>query len=131
MNWPDAESLIAAVENEHGNEISQRQLPLRAFLAIGLMVAGVGMTAYGIFVLFAFWRTMQLDAGQFAQPTSSPAEKIINEGISQYNLANNLMMVVNAVPFAFQIIFFGAALMAASYFGMKQVWMDIFGFLGI
>ncbi len=56
LNWNEAEQLIALVEAQHKRTIAVRQTPLLLFLSIGTLVIGLGLLAFNMQVLLAFFQ---------------------------------------------------------------------------
>jgi len=56
MNWKEAEQLIALVEAQHRRVIATHQSPLLLFLSIGTLLLGLGLLAFNMQILFAFFQ---------------------------------------------------------------------------
>ena len=56
LSWKDADRLIARVEAQHQRTIVSRQTPLLLFLSIGTLLLGLGLLAFNIQILFAFFQ---------------------------------------------------------------------------
>lgn len=56
MNWKDAERLITLVESNHKRTIATGQTPLLLFLSIGTLLLGIGLLAFNMQVLLAFFQ---------------------------------------------------------------------------
>ena len=56
LDWKDAERLIASVEAEHKRTIATRQTPLLLFLSIGTLLIGIGLLAFNMRILLAFFQ---------------------------------------------------------------------------
>lgn len=56
LNWKEAEQLIALVEARHGRSIAGRQTPLLLFFSIGTLLLGIGLLAFNLQVLAAFFQ---------------------------------------------------------------------------
>lgn len=56
LNWKEAEQLIALVESQHRRTIATRQTPLLLFLSIGTLLIGIGLLAFNMQVLLAFFQ---------------------------------------------------------------------------
>lgn len=56
LNWKEAEQLIALVESQHRRTIATRQSPLLLFLSIGTLLLGLGLLAFNLQILFAFFQ---------------------------------------------------------------------------
>jgi hypothetical protein len=56
LNWKDAERLITLVEANHRRTIATRQTPLLLFLSIGTLLLGIGLLAFNMQVLLAFFQ---------------------------------------------------------------------------
>jgi len=56
LNWRDAERLIDLIEAQHGRTIATRQTPLLLFLSIGTLLLGIGLLAFNMQFLLAFFQ---------------------------------------------------------------------------
>lgn len=56
LQWKDAERLITLVESQHKRTIGTRQAPLLLFLSIGTLLIGLGLLAFNMQVLLAFFQ---------------------------------------------------------------------------
>ena len=56
LNWREAEQLIALVEVQHKRAIAGHQTPLLLFLSIGTLLLGIGMLAFNMEILMAFFQ---------------------------------------------------------------------------
>ena len=56
LNWKDADELITTVEAKHKRTIATRQTPLLLFFSIGTLLLGIGLLAFNIQILFAFFQ---------------------------------------------------------------------------
>jgi hypothetical protein len=56
LQWKDAERLIALVEAQHRRTITTRQSPLLLFLSIGTLLIGIGLLAFNMQILLAFFQ---------------------------------------------------------------------------
>jgi hypothetical protein len=56
LHWKDAERLIALVEAQHKRTIATRQTPLLLFLSIGTLLIGIGLLAFNLQLLLAFFQ---------------------------------------------------------------------------
>lgn len=56
LNWKDAEHLVTLVEANHSRTIATRQTPLLLFLSIGTLLLGIGLLAFNMQVLLAFFQ---------------------------------------------------------------------------
>jgi hypothetical protein len=57
LNWKEAERLIVLVEAQHRRTIVVRQTPLILFLSIGTLLLGIGLLAFNMQVLAAFFQS--------------------------------------------------------------------------
>jgi len=57
LNWKEAERLIILVEAQHRRTIVVRQTPLSLFLSIGTLLLGIGLLAFNMQVLAAFFQS--------------------------------------------------------------------------
>ena len=57
LNWKEAERLIILVEAQHRRTIVVRQTPLLLFLSIGTLLLGIGLLAFNMQVLAAFFQS--------------------------------------------------------------------------
>ena len=56
LNWKDAERLITLVESNHKRTIATRQAPLLLFFSIGTLLLGIGLLAFNMQILLAFFQ---------------------------------------------------------------------------
>jgi hypothetical protein len=56
LDWKDAEHLIALVESQHKRTIATRQTPMLLFLSIGTLLIGLGLLAFNMQILSAFFQ---------------------------------------------------------------------------
>lgn len=56
LDWKDAERLITLVESQHKRTIATRQTPLLLFLSIGTLLIGIGLLAFNMQILLAFFQ---------------------------------------------------------------------------
>ena len=56
LNWKEAEQLIALVEAQHKRAIAGRQTPLLLVLSIGTLLLGIGLLAFNMQILTAFFQ---------------------------------------------------------------------------
>lgn len=56
LDWKDAERLISLVESQHKRTIATRQTPLLLFLSIGTLLIGIGLLAFNMQILLAFFQ---------------------------------------------------------------------------
>lgn len=56
LDWKEAERLIILVESQHKRTIATRQTPLLLFLSIGTLLIGIGLLAFNMQILFAFFQ---------------------------------------------------------------------------
>jgi len=57
LNWQEAERLIVLVEARHRRTIVVRQTPSILFLSIGTLLLGIGLLAFNMQILAAFFQT--------------------------------------------------------------------------
>ena len=57
LNWQEAERLIVLVEARHRRTIVVRQTPSMLFLSIGTLLLGIGLLAFNMQILAAFFQT--------------------------------------------------------------------------
>src|SRR5215207_1080940 len=57
LNWKEAERLIILVEAQHRRTIVVRQTPSMLFLSIGTLLLGIGLLAFNMQVLAAFFQS--------------------------------------------------------------------------
>ena len=56
LDWKDAERLITLVEAQNKRTIATRQAPLLLFLSIGTLLIGIGLLAFNMQILLAFFQ---------------------------------------------------------------------------
>jgi hypothetical protein len=56
LDWKDAERLITLVEAQHKRTIAARQTPMLLFLSIGTLLIGLGLLAFNMQILLAFFQ---------------------------------------------------------------------------
>lgn len=57
LNWNEAEQLITRIEAQHKRTIAARQTPLLLFLSIGTLLIGLGLLAFNLQILVAFFQS--------------------------------------------------------------------------
>jgi hypothetical protein len=61
LNWKDADRLITLVEANYRRTIATRQSPLLLFLSIGTLLLGIGLLAFNMQILLAFFQQEVLE----------------------------------------------------------------------
>jgi hypothetical protein len=56
LNWKEAEQLIVLVEARYRSTITTPQSPLLLFLSIGTLLLGLGLLAFNMQMIFAFFQ---------------------------------------------------------------------------
>lgn len=56
ITWKDADRLVTLIEAQHQRTIARRQTPLLLFLSIGILLLGIGLLAFNMQILFAFFQ---------------------------------------------------------------------------
>jgi len=56
LNWKEGERLLTLVEARHRSTIAARQTPLLLFLSIGTLFLGIGLMAFNMQILLAFFQ---------------------------------------------------------------------------
>ena len=56
LNWKEGERLLILVEAQHKGTIAARQTPLLLFLSIGTLLLGIGLLAFNLQILLAFFQ---------------------------------------------------------------------------
>ncbi len=56
LNWKDAEQLVILVESRNKRTIAVRQTPMLLFLSIGTLLIGIGLVAYNMEIILAFFQ---------------------------------------------------------------------------
>ena len=56
FNWSEAEQAVALIESQHRRTIAARQTPLLLFLSIGTLLLGLGLLAFNMQGLLAFFQ---------------------------------------------------------------------------
>jgi hypothetical protein len=56
FNWKQAEQLIVLIEAKHRRTITVRQAPGLLFLSIGTLLFGIGLLAFNLQILLAFFQ---------------------------------------------------------------------------
>jgi hypothetical protein len=70
FTWRDAERLITLVEAHHRRTMVIRPTPPLLFLSIGILVLGIGLLAFNIQILFAFFQNDIFGGSLILQSTS-------------------------------------------------------------
>lgn len=55
LSWKQAEHLIALIEARHRRTITVQQTPVLLFLSIGTLILGIGLLAFNLQILLAFF----------------------------------------------------------------------------
>jgi len=103
LSWPEAEALVIQVQAEHEQEVTKRQSPLLALVALSIFVGGVGLLAYSIYMLFL--------------ATSAYTSTAFNPWV----LPDILNFVFNYAAFTLSLILFAIGMILGSLLGMRQV----------
>jgi hypothetical protein len=56
LHWKQAEQLVILIEARHYRTAATRQTPLLLFMSIGALLLGIGLLAYNLDLLFAFFQ---------------------------------------------------------------------------
>jgi hypothetical protein len=56
LHWKQAEQLVILIEARYHRAAATRQTPLLLFLSIGALLLGIGLLAYNLDLLFAFFQ---------------------------------------------------------------------------
>jgi hypothetical protein len=56
LNWKQAERLIILIEAKHNRTATVQQAPLLLFLSIGILLLGIGLLAFNLQILLAFFQ---------------------------------------------------------------------------
>ena len=70
LTWRDAERLITLIEANHRRTTVTRPTPPLLFLSIAILLLGLGLLAFNIEILFAFFQTEILGQLLILQSTS-------------------------------------------------------------
>jgi hypothetical protein len=74
LNWKQAEQLITLIEARYRRTITVQQAPMLLFLSIGILILGIGLLAFNLQILLAFF---QKDVLQQILSVQSSAYRII------------------------------------------------------
>lgn len=127
LSWERAEALLARLEAENQAVIARRQFPLLFSLATILFLAGLGLSAFGIYGITLFFRR---DGGVPADLTSY-FMPIIEQGLDPGQALGPavplyLRTAVYFILSPFSAAFFGAAMLVGSLLGMRRTWSALF-----
>ena len=56
LNWKEAERLFVLVEARNRSTVTARQSPLLLFLSVGTLLLGIGLLAYNMDIVLAFFQ---------------------------------------------------------------------------
>lgn len=56
LNWQEAEQLVTLVETQHRRTIATRQTPMLLFFSLGTLLLGIGLLAFNMQILAAFFQ---------------------------------------------------------------------------
>jgi len=56
LNWREAEQLVVLVQAQHKRTIAVRQSPMLFFLSVGTLLLGIGLMAFNMEILLAFFQ---------------------------------------------------------------------------
>jgi hypothetical protein len=56
LSWKQAEQLIRLIEANHRRTIKVQQAPMLLFLSIGILLVGIGLLAFNLQILLAFFQ---------------------------------------------------------------------------
>jgi len=74
LNWKQAAQLVTLIEAKHRRTITVQQAPMLLFLSIGILLLGIGLLAFNLQILLAFF---QKDILQQILSVQSSAYRII------------------------------------------------------
>lgn len=74
LNWKQAEQLIILIEAKYRRTITVQQAPMLLFLSIGILLLGIGLLAFNLQILLAFF---QKDVLQQVLSLQSSAYRIV------------------------------------------------------
>jgi hypothetical protein len=106
--WPDAEAFVRRVQEMKAPEITKRQFPLLTVLALGIFLAGLGLTFFGVYSIVDSWNQLS-QARDYLLRVKLPIVDI-------YGIYINIYLMPIAP------IFTGTAMMLGSLLGMRDIW---------
>jgi len=111
LSWPQAEALVQRVQTDNSADISRKQFPLLAVLALAIFVAGLGLIGYSVY-LFA----LPFIEGNVNNGTPADAANY------SYYILQVIIGSRGTVIYAFII---GIGMVFGSLLGMRDAWSSI------
>jgi hypothetical protein len=105
--WDEIESLLEQVRAEHEHEITRRQSPLLALIALVTFVTGTGVAIYSAYLLVLVLQEYSGAAG------------------SPLTLLDSFQVLFSTAYYTCAGLILGLGMVLGSLFGMKKVWMAI------
>jgi hypothetical protein len=105
--WGEVEYLLEQVRDEHEHEITRRQSPLLALIALVTFVTGVGIAIYSVYFMVL---VIQEYSAASVHPLEVP-DILQSLAATTYSSGAGLIL--------------GLGMVLGSLFGMKKVWMTI------
>lgn len=112
LHWSEAEEIVEHVIVAHRWDITRRQSPFLVPLSFIIFVSGVLLVAWNLVGVYNyFW--------PYLDPNTPDA-------LGLYLLYSDAFQYMMYTPWAPPLFITGLAMMAGSYFGMKDVWSSVF-----
>lgn len=115
FHWKDAEQIVDHLIRFHQFDLTRRQSPLLVLAALSIFIGGVILVAWN---LLGVWN--------YLWPLLDPQTP---DTLGFYLFYSDLFQTLLFYPQAIPLFITGLAMIAGSYFGMKDVWASIFDFL--
>lgn len=115
IHWQDAGQIVDGLIQTHGLDIVRRQSPFLLLLALNIFIDGVLLVAWNLLgVLNYIW--------PYFDPNTPDAAGL-------YWFYMDTFQVMLNFPYATPLFITGLAMIAGSYFGMKDIWASFFDWL--
>jgi hypothetical protein len=112
LYWSDADQIVDHLIQFHNLDITRRQSPLLALAALAIFIGGVLLVAWNLLgISNYFW--------PYFDPNTPDA-------VGLYLFYSDAFQTLLYFPHALPLFITGLAMIAGSYFGMKEVWASLF-----
>jgi hypothetical protein len=115
LHWQEAEAIVDHLIQFHQLELTRRQGPLLVLVAVSLFIGGVILMAWNLLGVY-----------NYLWPYLDPQTPDV---LGLYFFYSDLFQTLLFYPQAVPLFLTGLAMLAGSYFGMKEVWASFFDFI--
>jgi hypothetical protein len=115
LHWGDATQIVDALIQSNHLDLIRRQSPYLILVALSIFVGGVFLVAWNLLgISNYFW--------PFFDPNTP-------DSVGLYLFYSDAFQILFAMSYATPLVITGLAMIAGSYFGMKDVWFSVFAWL--